>query len=180
MTDNKSAVKHLVNIDGEGQKERRNTMDYRPINIKDHQDRDIIIKFRRDTHEVGLEMSINFDSSAYIHRMEERIRKFPEGQLIIEDSGKPIGQVGFDIQGYNGDEIGYVNIFYLIPEYRGKGIGKEIIQYIEDFFIKSNVSEYHLRVSSKNEKAINLYTKIGMFKINEEDGGLRMKKILSK
>ena len=73
-----------------------------------------------------------------------------------------------------------MNIFYLIPEYRGKGIGKEIIQYIEDFFIKSNVSEYHLRVSSKNEKAINLYTKIGMFKINEEDGGLRMKKILSK
>lgn len=140
----------------------------------------MIIKFRKDTHEVGWEMSTRFDSISYIQRMEERIHKFPDGQLIIEDSGKPIGQVGFDIQEYNGKEIGYVNIFYLIPEYRGRGIGKEIIQYVEDFFTKSNVSEYHLRVSSRNEKAINLYTKIGMIKINEEDGSLRMKKTLSK
>jgi len=110
--------------------------------------------------------------------MEDRINKFPEGQLIIEDNNKPIGQVGFDIQEYNGEKIGYVNLFYLIPEYRGRGIGKELIRYVEEFFIKSNISEYHLRVSSRNERAISLYTKMGMTEINEDDGKLRMKKVL--
>ncbi|WP_284469739.1 GNAT family N-acetyltransferase [Peribacillus simplex] len=33
------------------------------------------------------------------------------------------------VREYEGTEIGYVNLFYLIPEYRSKGIGKELVRY---------------------------------------------------
>lgn len=155
-------------------------MFYRTIDLKNSQDKEILIKFRKDTYEVGSETNTILDTVAYIQRMEARVSNFPDGQLLIEDGGKPIGQVGFDIQEYNGEDIGYVNLLYLIPEYRGKGIGKELIHYVENFFIKSKVSEYHLRVSSRNERAISLYSKIGMIKISEENDKLRMKKILVK
>lgn len=43
-------------------------------------------------------------------------------------------------------EFGYVNLFYLIPDFRGKGLGKDLIRYAEDFFRKSIVTRDHLRM----------------------------------
>jgi ribosomal protein S18 acetylase RimI-like enzyme len=73
------------------------------------------------------------------------------------------------IQEYNETEIGYVNLFYLIPEYRNKGLGKELIRYAERFFRQFNVSEYHLRVSPTNKRAIRLYNNYGLVKLREEN-----------
>ncbi|TVX78678.1 GNAT family N-acetyltransferase [Peribacillus simplex] len=101
--------------------------------------------------------------------MKERVRKFPDGQVIIEKDQEPIGQMELQIREYEGTEIGYVNLFYLIPEHRSKGLGKELVRYAERFFRQFNVSEYHLRVSPDNQRAIRLYTNTGMMKISEEN-----------
>ncbi|WP_412729386.1 GNAT family N-acetyltransferase [Cytobacillus praedii] len=45
-------------------------------------------------------------------------------------------------------------MFYLIPEFRGKGLGKDLIRYAEDFFRKSLVTGDHLRNSPTNELRI--------------------------
>ena len=82
---------------------------------------------------------------------------------------------------FDGKEIGYVNLFYLTPEYRGKGLGKELIRYAENFFRISNVSEYHLLVAPTNQRAIHLFTKSGVIKLMEENEKYlvyRMRKLL--
>nr|WP_138416090.1 GNAT family N-acetyltransferase [Aquibacillus sediminis] len=107
------------------------------------------------------------------------MRHFPDGQLIVEDGHTPIGQIGFDIVECKRKRIGYVNLFYIVPEYRNTGLGKQLIQYVEKFFINSNVFEYHLNVATKNERALEVYKKNGMVKIKEENNKFRMKKILS-
>lgn len=101
--------------------------------------------------------------------MEERVRKFPDGQVILEKDQEPIGQMELQIREYEGTDIGYVNLFYLIPEYRSKGLGKELVRYAENFFRQFNVSEYHLRVSPDNQRAISLYMNSGMVKVREEN-----------
>ncbi|TCJ01402.1 GNAT family N-acetyltransferase [Cytobacillus praedii] len=58
------------------------------------------------------------------------------------------------IRGFDGKGICYVNLFYLIPEFRGKGLGKDLIRYAEDFFRKSLVTGDHLRNSPTNELRI--------------------------
>jgi len=133
-------------------------------------DKDTIIKFRKDSFIVSFGTDAGFgDEHAYLQRMEERVRKFPDGQVIIEKDQEPIGQMELQIREYEGTEIGYVNLFYLIPEYRSKGLGKELVRYAENFFRQFNVSEYHLRVSPDNQRAISLYTNSGMVKIREEN-----------
>ncbi|ASS95489.1 hypothetical protein BS1321_17180 [Peribacillus simplex NBRC 15720 = DSM 1321] len=130
----------------------------------------MIIKFRKDSFVVSFGSEDGFgDENTYLQRMKERVRKFPDGQVIIEKDQEPIGQMELQIREYEGTEIGYVNLFYLIPEHRSKGLGKELVRYAERFFRQFNVSEYHLRVSPDNQRAIRLYTNTGMMKISEEN-----------
>ncbi|MDW7613827.1 GNAT family N-acetyltransferase [Peribacillus simplex] len=138
--------------------------------IDTDKDKDIIIKFRKDSFVVSFGSEDGFgDENTYLKRMKERVRKFPDGHVIIEKDQEPIGQMELQIREYEGTEIGYVNLFYLIPEYRSKGLGKELVRYAENFFRQFNVSEYHLRVSSDNQRAIRLYSNSGMMKIMEEN-----------
>ncbi|MEY9869164.1 ribosomal protein S18 acetylase RimI-like enzyme [Peribacillus sp. B2I2] len=138
--------------------------------IDTDKDKDIIVKFRKDSFVVSFGSEDGFgDENTYLQRMKERVRKFPDGQVILEKDQEPIGQMELQIREYEGTEIGYVNLFYLIPEYRSKGLGKELVRYAENFFRQFNVSEYHLRVSPNNQRAIRLYTNSGMMKISEEN-----------
>ena len=142
-------------------------MQFRTIDFE--KDKELIIKFRKDSYVVSFGSEEGFcDELTYINRIKERVKKFPEGQVIIEKDNLPIGQMELQIREFDGKEIGYVNLFYLIPEYRGKGLGKDLIRYAEDFFRKSNVTEYHLRVSPTNERAIRFYNNSGMVKLREE------------
>ncbi|RRN74012.1 GNAT family N-acetyltransferase [Peribacillus simplex] len=138
--------------------------------IDTDKDKDSIIKFRKDSFVVSFGSEEGFgDENTYLQRMKERVRKFPDGQVIIEKDQEPIGQMELQIREYEGTEIGYVNLFYLIPEYRSKGLGKELVRYAEKFFRQFNVSEYHLRVSPDNQRAIRLYSNSGMMKIRGEN-----------
>ncbi|MGG1396906.1 GNAT family N-acetyltransferase [Bacillus salipaludis] len=154
-------------------------MNLRLIDIEN--DKDLLIQFRKDTYIQSFGTEEGFDETSYINRMRERVNKLPDGQLIVEYDNTPVGQIGLGILDYCGTQIGYVNLIYLLSEYRGKGLGKDLIRYAENFFRDMNVSEYHLRVSPTNERAIQLYTNSGMVKLreeNEEHPVWRMRKIL--
>lgn len=138
----------------------------RVVNLEN--DKDTLIRFRKDTEINNVGTSDNFDFNAYLNRVSERVNKLPIGQLVIEKDNIPVGQMGLGITNHEGIEIGYIDLLYLIPDYRGKGLGKVLIRYSDKFFRAMNISEYHLRVSSNNKIAINLYSLSGMVKIKEE------------
>ncbi|MFD3450195.1 GNAT family N-acetyltransferase [Microbacteriaceae bacterium 4G12] len=156
-------------------------MNFRTIDI--HKDRDIIIAFRKDSYVVSFGTVDGFgDADAYVKRIGERVSRFPDGLVLVEEDEKMIGQMELQITTYEEQEIGYVNLFYLIPEYRSKGLGQYLMEYAEQFFRKYKVSEYHLRVSPTNERAIRFYMKSGMEKLKEEQSKFlvwRMRKKLS-
>lgn len=132
-------------------------------------DREMIIAFRKDSYVVSFGHSSGFgDEDDYVTRISERVLRFPEGQVIVEEDGAAIGQLELQIVRYEGREIGYANLFYLIAEYRGKGRGSKLISYAEKFFRKQGVKEYQLRVSLDNQRAISLYERSGMHKLQVE------------
>lgn len=142
-------------------------MKFRTIDID--KDRETIIAFRKDSYVVSFGTVDGFgDEDAYVKRIGERVARFPDGLVLIEEDGKMIGQIELQITTYEEQEIGYVNLFYLIPEYRSKGLGQYLIEYAEQFFRKYGVSEYHLRVEPTNKRAIRFYEKYGMTKLKEE------------
>ncbi len=55
----------------------------------------------------------------------------------------------------------YLGFMYVKPEYRGKGINKQIIEALEQWCRQKNITEIRLEVYSDNTPAIKAYEKIG-------------------
>lgn len=108
--------------------------------------------------------------------LQQQSEKNPKGLVLVVDNELPIGQLELTVKEYEGKEIGYVNLYYLIPEKRGMGLGSLLHDYAIRFFKNNHVREYHLRVSPTNNTAIAFYKKNGMKQIKTEMDGkmLRM------
>lgn len=82
---------------------------------------------------------------------------------ILKDDKKLIGFIWYDF-GYNRiEDIKYchINFIYVIPEYRGKGLGKYLIDKIEEAASVQNCTEIKLDVTISNDSAVNLYREQG-------------------
>ena len=112
--------------------------------------------------------------------MDQKIKEFPKGFVLIKEKDKYIGQLELTIRKYEGKTIGYVNLYYLTPEMRGKGKEKTLHNYAKQFFESHKVKEFHLRVSPENTAAVKFYHKIGMQEVGPEAEGkvIRMKGVL--
>ncbi len=59
------------------------------------------------------------------------------------------------------DQHSYMGFMYTVPEYRGKGINRKIIEALEEWSLAQRVTEIRLEVYVENASAIRAYEKIG-------------------
>lgn len=62
----------------------------------------------------------------------------------------------------------YLGFMYVLPEFRGKGINKQIIDALKKWAASQNISEFRLEVYYDNTFAIKAYEKIGFSKYSLE------------
>ena len=58
----------------------------------------------------------------------------------------------------------YLGFMYVLPEYRGQGINKQIMDALKDWAVSQNITEFSLEVYYDNISAIKAYEKIGFSK----------------
>ncbi|WP_121662130.1 GNAT family N-acetyltransferase [Metabacillus litoralis] len=142
-------------------------MEFIPIDLNEH--RDYVIQFRKDSFIVSFGSDDDFGSEEdYLDWLKQQSEKYPEGFVLAVENQQPIGQLELTLKEFDGKQIGYVNLYYLISGKRGKGYGTLLHNYALTFFKNNGVNEYHLRVSPTNHNAISFYIKNGMKKINTE------------
>ncbi|MEM0490610.1 MAG: ribosomal protein S18-alanine N-acetyltransferase [Ignisphaera sp.] len=89
---------------------------------------------------------------------------YPELFLVIELESNIIGYVAGIVRK---DNFGHIISLCIHPTYRRKGLGKQLVAYIEKVFKESfNVCQYRLEVRTSNIEAISLYKKLGYSIIN--------------
>ena len=59
------------------------------------------------------------------------------------------------------EKYAYLGFMYVLPEYRGKGINRKIIECLIDKVKERNITEVQLDVYAENKNALNAYKKIG-------------------
>ncbi|MCA0970207.1 GNAT family N-acetyltransferase [Halobacillus litoralis] len=133
--------------------------------VRFEQDQDKLLSFRRDAELESYGHMERFDETSYLKRIRSRIDNKSGGQVFIVEDGFPIGQIGCEIRG----NLGYVNIFYLVPSYRGKGYGKKLIRWAEDYFREHELNTYQLKVAKRNIRAVSLYEKEGLVPVKKEE-----------
>ena len=75
--------------------------------------------------------------------------------------------------GYEGHR-GWINYLAVLPEYRGKGLGAEIMKVAEAKLIALGCPKINLQIRAENEKAIQFYRQIGFTKDNVISMGKRL------
>jgi len=62
------------------------------------------------------------------------------------------------------EQYAYLGFMYVLPEYRGRGINKKIIDALKEWSSTQNIKEFRLEVYADNDPAIKAYEKIGFRK----------------
>jgi RimJ/RimL family protein N-acetyltransferase len=64
----------------------------------------------------------------------------------------------------NHDKYVHLRFMYVVPEHRGKGINKQIIEFLIEWGTSKNIQEFKLEVYDQNLPAIRAYEKLGFSK----------------
>ena len=85
--------------------------------------------------------------------------------FAIELNKKIVGFITANIEEDHKDQV-YVDELWITKEEQGKGIGKEVMKFIEEFYKKKGIRKIHL-VSKKSSGAFVFYKKLN-YKESEE------------
>jgi len=81
----------------------------------------------------------------------EKTRELPIGYIVL--------CFGYSLEWLGRDA--FVDEFYLLPDYRGRGWGRKTMAFLEDAARELNVTALHLEVMRENTRAMDLYRKLG-------------------
>lgn len=103
-----------------------------------------------------------------IYSIDSLEKQFDKGHifLLIEDDQNFIGFASYEINCNNSNKTKLQKL-YVLPEIQGKGIGKQVIDYIKEKVVLSNNLALFLNVNKFN-KAKDFYQKYGFQIIKEE------------
>jgi ribosomal protein S18 acetylase RimI-like enzyme len=134
-----------------------------PIDLSRHAQ--ACIDFRRDSYrasfgtEEGCDAEMGADGLFYLEKLRKRMAQVPEGNAHVWHGERLIGQTEMRLEEEPG--VGYVNLFYLLPEWRRRGLGWRLHQHAVEVFAKRGMSAMRLSVSRTNEPAIAFYRRLG-------------------
>jgi len=147
-----------------------NDLKFRRIDFKNHSE--LCLKFRADSFFVSFGTDEAFweedgkGGERYLEWLQSKDAS-RYGSFHVWKGDQIIGQMELGLYP-NEEELGYINLFYLAPEYRGKGYAKTLndfaLQYLKDL----GATQAKLSVSPTNKRAWHYYLKHGW-----TDGGPR-------
>jgi ribosomal protein S18 acetylase RimI-like enzyme len=135
---------------------------FETIQINKH--KDLCIKFRKDSYFCSFGSTEKYLSEggdhSYLKWLDDKITQNPGAAVHMKWNGKIIGQVELGKM-RSLPHFGYVNLFYLAPEFRGKGFSVQMDQYATQFLWNCGHQKARLSVSPTNERAVKYYLKMG-------------------
>jgi len=85
--------------------------------------------------------------------------------LVVERDGRPIGAVRLILEGQRAGVYGFV----IHPDYQGRGIGRDVLHRLCRMARAKGATTVHLEVATDNDRALNLYTSLGLQPVITED-----------
>ncbi len=104
-----------------------------------------------------------------------------DGFMIVEDDDRAVGFVACDtnwVSIFERKKVGEIHEIFVLPEYRGKGIGTELMRLAIKYAQKKGRNVAELWVGRKNYRARKFYVKLGFKEVGEWGKWIRMVKVI--
>ena len=122
-------------------------------------------------YEKEIGATIGVTDWAYTEVGEKDYNYFLNKQFIYvaEDNQKIVGFITGEIlskKEWYTVQLGTINNLFVLEEYRGKGIGKKLMETMMDAFKEKGINNFELYALNNNEDALKFYEKLGFRKYN--------------
>lgn len=98
-------------------------MYFKRINVNKH--KETAVSFREDSFFVSFGTADHFNKDEYLRWLSSQIKCFPDGFMLLLHNGQPIGQLEASVKSYGNQKIGYVHLYYITEQQRGRGVRNE-------------------------------------------------------
>jgi ribosomal protein S18 acetylase RimI-like enzyme len=96
----------------------------------------------------------------YLLWLQELMRSIPGSCVHVWNGQSVMGQI--EMNRFKPDpKIGYVSLYYLVPEYRNRGLGRQLDEYATAYLRSGGFRVARLSVSPSNLQAMRFYLKNG-------------------
>lgn len=95
--------------------------------------------------------------------LDEDLRRDPEGVIVAESGGQPIGFISTWMDHEAG--IGHIPNLSVEPAFRGHGVGRKLIELAMDRFRRAGLSHAKIETLQQNEIGNHLYTDCGFIEV---------------
>lgn len=148
------------------------TLEFKPIDIEHYED--LCVQFRVDSFVCSFGSADRFyeedgnGANSYLQWLRQRIIEIPNSCVHVWQREQVIGQI--EMRRWKHDlSVGYVNLFYLIPEFRGRGFGQQLDRYAAHFFSQLGCQSARLSVSPTNQVAMKFYLRQGWIDLGQRE-----------
>jgi RimJ/RimL family protein N-acetyltransferase len=146
-------------------------LSFRPIDLR--ADLESAVRFRRDSFVCSFGDDGRFDEAQYVSFLKAKQARDPWLAVHVFRDDQLIGQMELDA--YKPEPwIGYVNLYYLAPAYRGLGLAAQLDAYASDYLQRSGFASAQLSVSPTNTRALRFYRRHGWSDVGPRPGDVRL------
>ena len=133
-------------------------------------DAELVVSARRDACVETFGDDAHFEGARqYLATLRDKVDEFPDGHVIAFLDGKWVGQLELEVP--YGKSVGYANLYYVAPAFRGLGFGRHLERYAERYFRSWEADRAELHVARTNERALGFYQAMGYRLVPSPAGG---------
>ena len=122
---------------------------------------------------VDIQMGFTTDDKVFVKSTED-------GRLLVAESGNQI--IGYIRYGYLwDDEVAVLQMIRVLPEERGKGVGRELVQSVEEVLKKHGVRQLLSSTDESNDNSYKFHKSLGFKECGDLDiNGDQLKEVFFK
>ena len=150
-----------------------NELEFKPIDLE--KNLDVAIRFREDAFICSFGIGDKFwqengpKAERYVEWLKAKLDNDPYSAVHVWRSQQIIGQM--ELGSFKPEpSIGYINLYYIIPEFRGAGLSHVLDEYAVTYLRSKGHKKALLSVSPSNLRALRYYTRMGWVDIGVRPG----------
>ena len=148
----------------------RNALRFQPLLLP--QERERYLDARRDGWLASHGTMDGFDGEAFLRTAENNSAYARESVMVALLGDEPVGILQMDWNQEAELRVGRVPFFYMMPEFRSKGLGVQLLGHAVCTYRAMGRQFLRLRCAPENHRARKFYLSHGFYKVGEEPGGI--------
>ena len=148
----------------------RNALRFQPLLLP--RERERYLAARRDGWMASHGTMDGFDGEAFLRVAEKNSAHAPDSVAVALLGDTAVGILQMDWTQEAELRVGRVPFFYMMPEFRSKGLGVQLLGHAVCTYRAKGRQFLRLRCAPENDRARKFYLSHGFYKVGEEPGGI--------